>query len=609
MTTVMFNYLAIFQYHMVSQKLKVLISNSTHKNQGMDYPGRAVAPIAALQYNYTIGTILFFLLTDTPMKKYIIGIDTGGTYTDAVLLDTADKRVLATAKEPTTHHRLALSTGRALKTLLQKSGINTNQVSRLALSTTLATNAVIEKKGARVAAFVIGYVKHFKLPITATIFIKGGHNISGEEEQPLDIDTIVDTIQRIRNDVDTYAVCSAMSMVNSSHELVTEKAISMIDPKPVFCSHTVSQHAGMLERTATAALHAKLMPLMEDYIAGVQAAMIENDLHCPVFLIAGNGTQVSINNAAKQAGITVASGPACTAGFGAAQEIEHALVVDVGGTTTDIAMIENGEPVLSPEGCQIGEWQTHVEAVNMLTSGVGGDSHVLLDANGKISLGPARVIPLSMAEGFPECTSWLGADLKGKCISLLPEFDTRKEDDMIIYALAANGPSTADTIRQKTGFSGVPLDKRLEQLTRSQIILETGFTPTDALHVLGKIDIGDKAEARAGAETLAALLSMDAKSFCTTIIAMTETRIEDLLIDYVIHRYWGKSLTGFISTRNDHPVLDVKFSMKIPLIGIGAAARYFLPRVAERLGTTVEFPEHCEVGNGVGAALLGMELA
>jgi N-methylhydantoinase A/oxoprolinase/acetone carboxylase beta subunit len=543
------------------------------------------------------------------MSKYIIGIDTGGTYTDAVLLDTADKRVLATAKEPTTHHRLALSTGRALKTLLQKSGINKDHISRLALSTTLATNAVIEKKGARVAAFVIGYVKHFRLPITATVFIKGGHDISGNEEEPLDIDNIVDTIQGIRNDVDTYAVCSAMSMVNSSHELVTEKAIAMIDPKPVFCSHTISQHAGMLERTATAALHAKLMPLMQDFITGVQAAMMKNELQCPVFLIAGNGTQVSINDATQQAGITVASGPACTAGFGVAQGTQHALVVDVGGTTTDIAMVENGETALSPEGCQVGEWQTHVEAVDMFTGGVGGDSHVLVDANGKIHLGPGRVIPLSMASGFPECESWLGAALKAKCISLLPEFDVQKEDDPIIYALAANGPSTADTIRQKTGFSGVPLDKRLEQLTRNQVILETGFTPTDALHVLGKIEIGSTTRAQAGAAVLAGLLDMDTKGFCTTIIEMTENRIENLLIDYVIHRYWGKSLTGFISTRNDHPVLDVQFSIKIPLIGIGAAARYFLPRVAKRLGTTVEFPDYCEVGNGVGAALLGMEQA
>ncbi|MCK5069379.1 MAG: hydantoinase/oxoprolinase family protein, partial [Desulfocapsa sp.] len=198
------------------------------------------------------------------------------------------------------------------------------------------------------------------------------------------------------------------------------------------------------------------------------------------------------------------------------------------------------------------------------------------------------------------------AELKSKCISLLPDFDTLKNDDPIVYALAA-GPSTADSIRKTTGFSGVPLNKRLEQLARSQVILETGFTPTDALHVLGKIDIGNKTKAENGATVLGALLDMDKESFCKKIISMTEDRIEDLLIDYIIHRYWGKSLTNFITTRNNHPVLGVSFSMKIPLIGIGAAAQYFLPSVAERLGTTVDFPEYCEVGNGIGAALLGIK--
>ncbi len=540
------------------------------------------------------------------MSDYIIGIDTGGTYTDAVLLDATDRTILATAKEPTTHHRLALSTGRALGSLLETSGVSKKSICRLALSTTLATNAVVEKKGARVAAFIIGYVKHFKLPITATVFIKGGHDIMGKEEEPLDIDNIIDTIHGLRNDVDAYAVCSAMSMTNPTHELVTEKAISMIDPKPVFCSHKISQHAGMRERAATAALHAKLMPLMEDYVTGVQAAMLKNDLHCPVFLIAGNGDQVTMHDATRQAGITVASGPACTAGFGAAQGVEHALVVDVGGTTTDIAMIKDGKTVLSPEGCQIGEWQTHVEAVDMFTGGIGGDSHVLVDAKGTIHLGPARVIPLSMAKDFPEPASWLGTELKAKCISLLPGFDTSRQTDPLILNLAADGPSTADTLRQKTGLSGIPLDKQLEQLARSQMILETGFTPTDALHVLGKIDIGDKARAQTGAELLGALLDIDAETFCEKIVEMTATRIEDLLIDYVIHHYWGKSLTSFISTRRDHPVLGVQFNMKISLIGIGAAARYFLPQVAQRLGTTVDFPKHCEVGNGVGAALLGI---
>jgi N-methylhydantoinase A/oxoprolinase/acetone carboxylase beta subunit len=344
---------------------------------------------------------------------------------------------------------------------------------------------------------------------------------------------------------------------------------------------------------------------MQDYIAGVQAAAIKNKLECPIFLIAGNGDQVSINSAVEQAGITVASGPACTAGFGAAQGIKHALVVDVGGTTTDIAMIRDGKTVLSPDGCQVGRWQTHVEAVDMFTGGIGGDSHVLLDEKGNISLGPTRVMPLSMAKDFPDPSKWLGVEKNGKCIALVPELSSSETNDPILTELAQNGPSTVTRIHQETGLSGVPLEKHLEQLAREQRIIETGFTPTDALHVLGKISIGDATRAESGAKALAVLAHMDTIAFCEKIIELTEEKIENLLIDYVVHHYWGKSLTAFINTRNAHSVLGVQFDLKIPLIGIGAAARYFLPRVAQKLGTTVQFPEHCEVGNGVGAALLG----
>lgn len=539
------------------------------------------------------------------MPKYIIGIDTGGTYTDAVLLNAGDSTVLATAKVPTTHHQLALSTAKALETLLEKADIDVKQISRLALSTTLATNAVIENKGARVAAFVIGYVKHFKLPITSIVFIKGGHNIMGEEEEPLDLNNIVDTIQGLKNEVDAYAVCSAMSMKDPSHEMVTEKAIAMMDPKPVFCSHTISQQAGMQDRTATAALHAKLMPLMQDYVAGVDAAARKNRLECPIVLIAGNGDQMPISSAAEQAAITVASGPACTAGFGAAQGIKNALVIDVGGTTTDIAMIRDGKTVLSPDGCKVGRWQTHVEAVDMFTGGIGGDSHVMLDDKDQIHLGPNRVIPLSMAGDFPHPEQWLGAGQNSKCITLVPELASKENNNTTLKYLTANGPSTVTAISKATSLSGIPLEKHLEQLAREQLTLETGFTPTDALHVLGKISIGDIARAEAGAKILAALSNMEIEDFCQKILLLTEEKIENLLIDYIIHHYWGKSLTGFINSRTDHPVLGVQFSLKLPLIGIGAAATYFLPNIAKKLGTTVEFPEHCEVGNGIGAALLG----
>lgn len=545
------------------------------------------------------------------MKKYIIGIDTGGTYTDAALIDADSGAVIATAKEPTTHYHLATGTGHVLAALLQSSGVAPSDIGQLAVSTTLATNAVVEGKGARVALFVIGYVKHFRLPVEAVVFIKGGHTIQGTEEEPLDFENLVDTVQGLAGEVDAYAVCGAMSMENPSHELVAEKAISMIDPKPVFCSHRISQQAGMRERAATAALHAKLMPLMQDYIAGIQLAMINQGLSCPVVIIGGNGQTVSIDQAVERAGVTVASGPACTAHFGSLQTSGDALVIDVGGTTTDIAIIEGGRPQLAPDGCQIGEWQTHVEAIDMFTAGIGGDSLVLIDDSGELQIGPNRVVPLSMAvtSTLPQASEWLGAGTLGRCIGLVTEEDMEDMeeglDDPVLAFLRQHGPSTPAAIREATGMSAVPLEKHLEGLAREQLTFECGFTPTDALHVLARIHLGTREAAVDGAAVLARIHGMDPEQFCLEVLRLTEKKIEDLIIDYIIHRYWGQSLTSFIANRNSHPVLGLEFSLKIPLIGIGAAARYFLPGVAKRLGTSVTFPEHCEVGNAVGAALLG----
>lgn len=543
------------------------------------------------------------------MQKYIIGIDTGGTYTDAVLLDTHSGAIVATAKKPTTHYNLSVATGDALSELLTTSKATPEQIDKVILSSTLATNSVVENKGARVAVIVIGYVKHFRLPVKAVVFVKGGHNIVGEEEQPLELEYLVEVISKLKNEVDAYGVCSAMSIKNPAHELVAEKAISMLDPKPVFCSHRISTLAGMKERAATAGLHAKLMPVMEEFITGVGQAMEKIQLESPVFVIGGNGNPISGDTATQEAGLTVASGPACTAHFGAAHSRASAasLVIDVGGTTTDIAMIENGQPVMSAEGCQIGDWKTHIEAIDMHTGGIGGDSHLSIDAGGIISIGPARVTPLSSAQNLLPLKEWLGKDHNDKLIALQPDSGGKLPKNELTELLLQQGQLTPATIRQKTGLSGIPLDKQLEQLARQQLIFECGFTPTDALHVLGKIDIGNRDVAIEGAEILGLITGMEPKQFAQHVLDMTCEQIENIVLDYVVKHYWGNSLNSFISTRNSHPVLGVDFSIKAPLIGIGAAARFLLPEVAKNLKTTIFFPEHCEVGNAIGAAMMGMQ--
>lgn len=544
------------------------------------------------------------------MQKYIIGIDTGGTYTDAVLLEVQSGKIVATAKVQTTHFDLAQGTGQALADLLAKGAAAPDEIDRVCISSTLATNSVVENKGARVAVIVIGYVRHFKLPVTAVVFVNGGHTILGEEEQPLDIDYLVNLVQGLKNEVDAYGICAAMSMKNPTHELVAEKAIAMLDPKPVFCSHRISQLTGINERAATAGLHAKLMPVMSAFIGGVESAMAGLQLHCRTVVIGGNGQALDAERVIAEAGMTVASGPACTAHFGASHTQKDALVIDVGGTTTDIAMVENGHPLLAADGCQIGLWKTHVEAVDMRTAGIGGDSHVHVGERGEVRIGPNRVTPLAMTgDGQYPPTDWLGIDTRSRLIVLRPEVVDLAPEGELTALLRETGRMTPATIRERTGLGGIPLDLQLEHLTRKNLIFECGFTPTDALHVLGKISLGNRDAAAAGATILGRAIGLSPGEFSEMVLARTEELIENMIIDYVIERSWQNSLAGFIASRKNHPVLGVDFSIKIPLIGIGAAARFLLPRVAERLHTTVSFPENCEVGNAIGAAMIGLAAA
>jgi N-methylhydantoinase A/oxoprolinase/acetone carboxylase beta subunit len=541
------------------------------------------------------------------MTAYCVGIDTGGTYTDAALIDSVSGKVVAWNKERTTPHDLSIGVGKALSGLFRQR-VKPEDVVRLSVSTTLATNAVVEGHGARVGLFVIGSVRHFKLPVVAAIFLKGGHTITGDEDDPLDLEGLVDMLPGLTGEVDSYAVCGAMSIKNPTHELVAREAIALIDPKPVFCSHQVSSHPGMLERSATACLHAKLMPLMTDFLASIQRSMLAVGLECPVTIICGNGKGAPLDQIADQAAITMASGPAATARFGAAGSKASALVVDVGGTTTDVCLIKDGAPLLNREGCTIGEWRTHVEAVDMYTSGAGGDSHVVCHQDGRISLKHTRVQPLAMTPDLLDPLYWLNTGIDSFLVLPVAGMDREliEHDDILRY-LDQQGPTPPSRLAEQTGISGITLEKRLERLAFLQQIVLTGFTPTDALHGLGILQIGDPKASRAGALALAGPMHLPVATFCQRVIAETEAAIETIILSYLGRTIWqGDQAVPFLN-RRDNELFSLQFSLKLPLIGIGAAARCFLPGVAKRLGTSVSFPEYCEVGNAIGAALIGMD--
>jgi len=644
--------------------------------------------------------------------RYVMGVDTGGTCTDAVLVDAATRRVVASAKRPTTHHDLGRGMAGAMAAALAASGLPASAVDLVSVSTTLATNAVVEGQGAEVGLFIIGYAGRITVPCASMDAIPGGHKLDGSEEEPLALNRLVDAIRLMQNRVDAYAVCGMMSFVNPAHELVAERAIGMVDPKPVFCSHLASSRAGMKERAATAVLNARLLPVMRRFLDGVRTALAGLGIAAPVVVVRGDATAMPMDAALRNASATVASGPAAMAGYGAAHAAGRlpsenedagnagdmaahakaagtapdaspsatagsaappppdALIVDVGGTTTDVTLLRRGRPVIQADGMVVGDWETHVKAVEMFTVGVGGDSLVRPDADGTLSVGPLRVVPLCMAGPLPDPAEWLRAGGRARCICLVrregagdartgsaglageltaPVADAAER--AVLDHLNAHGPTPAGDLLRALRLPESTLERAIDRLVRQRTVQVAGFTPTDALHVLGLLDLsdvpdlppgtGNTAAALAGARALAALLPPVAKDegarentgagvaagadtvsdvpatssntppntprdAARAVLAAASQRIEDAVVQHVARREVGGNFAAYLAQRHRHTLLRVNVALGVPMVGIGAASRHLLPAVARALSTTVTFPARYDVGNALGAALLAL---
>lgn len=561
--------------------------------------------------------------------SYCIGVDTGGTYTDAVLIDSATRAVVATAKRPTTHYDLHQGMGAAIGAVLEhgEHPIAPESILRVAVSTTLATNAVVEGAGhTRVGLLIVGWGNRVDIAGASVVqHVAGGHRIDGSEQEPLALEAVIDAIASMRDRVDVYAVCSLMSFVNPAHEQMVAKAISMIDPKPVFCSHTVSKTAGMRERAATAVLNARLLPVMAHFLSGVRKALDSLRITADVVVVRGDATTMPIEDALRCAASTIASGPAATALFGTRSALQDALVVDVGGTTTDVTLLAHGRPVLAEEGLSIASWVTHVQAVEMFTVGVGGDSHVKITKDG-FSIGPRRVTPLALAGSVPDMSAWLCASDYGSCLMAVAVDDAplAGSDDVthsasrypraleydverVLALLHEHGAMSHLAVSRALGLPAITLERVVDVLTQRQRILEVGFTPTDALHALGLLTFGTCTVAQEAVALFADSLHCTTAEVLDRVLRTTRQRIEDALVEYVARREVGGNFAGYLSQRHKQSLLQVRVALSVPIIGIGAAARHLLPQVGAALQSTVYFPEQYEVGNALGAALLGAD--
>jgi len=338
----------------------------------------------------------------------LLGIDTGGTYTDAVLFDN-ERGVISAAKALTTKRDLSIGIRNAIEAALPKPAPEIRLVS---LSSTLATNAIVEGKGSRVCLLLIGYdsdtVARAGLEgVVASehiILVQGGHTVTGEEKSPLDINAARQAILTHAPHVAAFAISGFFSVRNPMHELRAKRLARQLTKLPVTCGHELSTHLDAPRRALTAALNARLTPLLQQLILELRGILTSQGIHAPLMVVRGDGSLMDTTMALERPVETILSGPAASViGARYLSNIEgDAFIIDIGGTTTDIATLHSGRPRLNLEGAWVGGQRTMIEAVDVRTIGLGGDSEVLLDRAGSLSVGPRRVIPLGLlAEQYP----------------------------------------------------------------------------------------------------------------------------------------------------------------------------------------------------------------
>jgi N-methylhydantoinase A/oxoprolinase/acetone carboxylase beta subunit len=552
-------------------------------------------------------------------RRVGIGIDTGGTFTDVVAVDLADATLLAKAKSPTTREDLAVGIRHALEGIEAR---DLGAVEIVSLSTTLATNAVVEGKGARVGLIVAvpdpaTFSLAVDLPAAQVAIIAGAHSPDGRLRTPLDMQEAAQAVALMAPSVDAFAVSSYFSVANADHEIALRTLIAETCGAPVVCGHELSQQIGMVERATTAALNARLLPLVRDLLDAVRTTLDSFGIDAPLMVVKGDGSLTAEKVARQRPVDTVLSGPAASVvGACRLSGLNSALVADMGGTTTDIALVSGGMPEVSPNGALVGGWRTRVHALDVRTVGLGGDSRIRMDVEGGVALGPDRAMPLCTgAQRFPAVREKLeryAADLARGEAAREPLFFTlsRRPQGELSTSLAdvfALIDGCAAHVSEVERVGGLFVD--IDQYVRSGHIIEIALTPTDVLVAAVELDFGERRASALGIELTASAARMEPSQLDPAVRSAVGSRLalevsaRALAEDMRGHEPSAEqvALLGHHLTAARDRVLRVDVGLRVPLVAVGAPVVAWFPAVKELLDSQLVIPEHAEVANAFGA--------
>ena len=538
--------------------------------------------------------------------QYSLGIDAGGTYTDAVIIRNSDKKVVASYKALTTYPELLTGIENAIDGLDPQ---YLKDIKLVSVSTTLATNTILERTGYPVGLILVGnYLVPQDTSVQEYVMVRGGHTATGAEAEALDIEAVTEFVNRVKDNVSAFSVSSYFSVRNPEHELQIKDYIIKATGMPVVCGHELSQDLGAYDRGITAYLNAQLIPIARQFIDAIVSDIERRGITAKLMMLKCDGSLINIKEAIQKPIESIFTGPAASlVGASFLSERDTCAVIDVGGTSTDVSLLYKGLPELCEDGAKVGGWNTKVKAIRMETSAMGGDSHVWIK-NRKINIGPRRVIPLCVAAvqypGFKETLKMgrtparveLGENVQPTKFFVRTGKEPVKLSSYEQEILSTIGQEPVSISDIYWRFGRPVSVEHLDYLIQKRLVQAIGFTPTDALHILDEYDEWDKEASVIGATIMSRLVQMNEQELAEHIKREVAYNMALNLMSYMLKGVEGKEIEKILRGE-----FFSKFRLSVPVVLLGGPVKAYVEQMQNIIDAEILLPPFAEVGNAVGA--------
>ncbi|MBO6083658.1 MAG: hydantoinase/oxoprolinase family protein, partial [Candidatus Methanomethylophilaceae archaeon] len=546
----------------------------------------------------------------------------------------SDYRVIAKAKSPTTHRDLSVGLFQSIRKVFDEGTVKPSEISLAGISTTLATNSVLEGNGGSVGLILIGWrdreAKGFGEKHLA--HVKGGFNSKGQMIHALDMEEVKEAILKVSEGVDAIAISGLFAVLNPTQETAVKKLAQEMTGLPTVAGTELSSILGVDERARTAVLNGRLISVIGKFFDGLERTFREMGITAPIMVYKGDGSVMGIDKARTYPVESVFSGPAASSvGGRIISGMDDFIMVDIGGTATDIAIVDGGMPEICEDGANIRGWRTHVKAVDMFTVALGGDSLIKLK-DPTVDLGNGVVIPFFSLSRFKSFNFNIGPErvipLSKFCVDS-PEIIPRIKDSWVsdYYRFVAEpDPSlvtdrcmrVANTLKERGALSLIELregtkglwtiDDEVRTLMDLGYIEHGGLTPSDLMVLRGQFENGDPEGSRAGVYALSQALRMKEDDVIERLMDMVHAKIaEAVLVRLMDDRYgiWKSNeslkIVRDMASIKPEKGFAVMPRIEMPIVCIGAPTKSMMGDVGKRLGTELIFPENGDVGNAIGA--------